>query len=136
MGFQAVDLALRFNAKVLWQDDGPDSCAIWCGTLNDAGYGRVRVKGRLRAAHRVAWELEHGRIPYGRIVRHKCGNPACVRIDHLVLGELYRKLTVAQVIEIRAAQGSLREVGMRYRISKSHCKDIKAGKKRTSDLVV
>lgn len=58
------------------------SCWIWEGNLNDLGYGRVKVCGRLRAAHRVAYELEVGPIPPGFAVWRLCDDPACVRPDH------------------------------------------------------
>lgn len=125
-----------FWRHVLWRDDGPDSCAIWCGKLNDSGYGQVRVQGRLRAAHRVAYELEVGRIPYGRTLRHLCGEPACVRADHLALGRPYRKLTQVQVREIRAALGSLGQIAKRYGVHRAHVYNIKCGRARTSDIVV
>lgn len=76
--------AARFWAKVL----KTPTCWLFQGNLNDLGYGRVRVKGRLRAAHRVAWELTHGPIPRGALICHvrpPCTDHACVRPDHLAL---------------------------------------------------
>jgi len=87
-------------------------------------YGQVRVAGRNRSAHRVAWELAFGPIPDGFDVLHKCDNPACCRPDHLYLGDDFdnvrdkhergrvnyqirkaqlasRRLTLEQVREIR-----------------------------------
>lgn len=58
-------------------------CLIWTGTKNEAGYGEIRVAGRMIKAHRYAYEREHGPIPEGAFIDHKCWNRACVNVDHL-----------------------------------------------------
>ena len=70
-----------------------EGCWIWTGGTNADGYGgfwlsktetsSVRRKWR---ASRLAWIWEHGPIPPGMFVCHKCDVPACVRPDHLFLG--------------------------------------------------
>jgi hypothetical protein len=96
----ARPLAERFWAQV--DKNGPvpahrpelGPCWVWTGSRNELGYGRIGVKRergdapawRLESAHRVSWELEHGEHPGGRLVRHECDNPPCVRPSHLVLG--------------------------------------------------
>jgi hypothetical protein len=47
------------------------------------GYGMLRVDGRLRYAHVVYWEHEHGAVPEGTELDHTCRNPACVNPAHL-----------------------------------------------------
>ena len=49
-------------------------------------YRTVRLRGRVMYAHRAAWELAHGPIPDGMIVRHMCGNKACANAEHLRIG--------------------------------------------------
>jgi len=52
------------------------------------GYGYFGMDGKLRRAHRVAWEIASGPIPPGAVVLHDCGNHGCVRPDHLRLGTM------------------------------------------------
>ena len=62
-------------------------CLVWTGHRSREGYGYVKVVGKSpRGAHRVAWELENGPVASGLVVRHKCDNPPCVKLDHLELG--------------------------------------------------
>jgi HNH endonuclease len=80
-------LADRFWSKVL-KSAGHDSCWLWTGHVNGkCGYGMIYDAdvGDKMLAHRVAWKLAFGSYPSG-VVRHTCGNPSCVRIDHLVEG--------------------------------------------------
>jgi len=58
-------------------------CWIWTAWKNSKGYGHINVGGKLRGAHRVAYELAHGPIPKGVEIDHKCHTRACVRPDHL-----------------------------------------------------
>jgi hypothetical protein len=63
-----------------------DDCVVWSGRLNQHGYGVQDVDGRSFYAHRLAWIAEHGAIPDGMVVMHKCDNPPCVNVTHLRLG--------------------------------------------------
>lgn len=85
----------------LTQPEPTTGCVLWLGSANEGGYGlffgaryvhspaggRVRLRGVVRA-HRTAWEREHGAIPEGMCVLHRCDTPACVNPAHLFLGTL------------------------------------------------
>ena len=64
---------------------GDPAHIIWAGATNSKGYGVLRVNGRSVAAHRYAWEREHGPIPDGMVIDHTCWEHSCVNVDHLRL---------------------------------------------------
>jgi hypothetical protein len=75
----------RFWSKV---EKGP-GCWLWKNAKDHFGYGRFQLGRRgdgLVKAHRLSWFLAFGEIPSGMWVLHQCDVPACVRPDHLKLG--------------------------------------------------
>ena len=59
-------------------------CKVFLGKLSD-GYGRIDIKNRAYAVHRVAWELKYGKIPDGKVLAHRCDVRSCCNPDHLFL---------------------------------------------------
>jgi hypothetical protein len=67
-----------------------DGCWLWTGYRNRDGYGSINLGSGANVmllTHRVSWTLAHGEIPTGQYVCHHCDTPACVRPDHLFLGD-------------------------------------------------
>lgn len=68
-----------------------DSCWLWTGDLNRAGYGRFIYGGKRWTAHRASYQVYIGDLPPVErgtkcCVLHRCDNPRCANPDHLFLG--------------------------------------------------
>jgi len=85
---QTLDLTVRFWSRVEpFNARRADACARWIGHRLPAGYGTLKDnQGATHYAHRVSWSLINGEIPEGKVIRHSCDNPSCVRPSHLELG--------------------------------------------------
>ncbi|MBN9687145.1 MULTISPECIES: HNH endonuclease signature motif containing protein [unclassified Corallococcus] len=81
-------MADRFWAKV--DRTNASGCWEWQGArLKSGGYGAFRIGDKTVRASRLAWELTHGPVPEGLIVRHlACDNPPCCNPAHLALGTM------------------------------------------------
>lgn len=126
-------------------DLGP--CWLWTGGLFTTGYGAVRWERRMRTAHSVAWELEHG--PATLFVLHECdvrpfirhlfeGTQADNMADAAAKGRIAHgeasaraRLTEADVRAIRKMRqaGSLqREIAAAFRVGRATIEDILVGR--------
>lgn len=81
-----MDAERKHTRMTFWDHvDRAGNCWLWTGAQS-RGYGTVRRGGKMKKAHRVAFEMAHGPIPDGAVVRHTCDTPLCVRPDHLLCG--------------------------------------------------
>jgi hypothetical protein len=142
-------LAERFWPKVDVRD--PDDCWLWLAARNNQGYGvigRGRAAEGVALAHRVSWQIAHGRPPTAQAhVSHTCDTPLCVNPRHLVEGTRtdnmrdmvtkgrnyhvthperlawgernnHAKLTEVDVREIRASAEGSVALGLRYGVNR------------------
>jgi hypothetical protein len=82
-----LSLEQRFHSK--YQPVPWTGCWIWTAATKEHGYGVIGVGARsdgVIRAHRLAYLLNKGEIPEGKVVMHKCNNPSCVNPDHLEVG--------------------------------------------------
>ena len=72
----------RFWSKVALPDE--NGCMLWQAAIDVGGYGRIRVAGSDRKAHRVALTLAAGQPPESNMdAAHACRNRHCVAPSHL-----------------------------------------------------
>ncbi len=118
------------------------------------GYPHVVRKGKGYNVHRYVWLAAGKEIPEGHVVRHKCDNRACIKLDHLetgthadnsndckIRGRLNTprgmsrsdtKLTDTQVLEIRSRQDITQyALAALYGVNQSTISRIKSGEKRS-----
>jgi len=78
-----IPAAVRFAAMAPTVPDPVTGCLIWTRGKSGGGYGVFWRGKRPVSAHRMAYELAHGRITDGMHIRHACDTPLCVNPDHL-----------------------------------------------------
>lgn len=76
---QPLDDRLMRHARF----DFDTGCIEWTACVDPDGYGRIKVDGQTRMAHRVAYEMFVGPIPEGLHLDHLCRNRKCINPHHL-----------------------------------------------------
>lgn len=116
-------------------------CHVWQGGRSGRyGWARPRDGHRAAFAHILAYVLEQGPVPEGRHLHHLCGNPLCVRVDHLAVKEsaehlsLHRstsgrisRLTAEEILDIQQGGMTLPQIMVKYGISKTHASRVRRG---------
>jgi hypothetical protein len=125
-------------------------CLEWVGYRTPAGYGRMGLAGKAVGTHRASWIANFGAVPDGLMVCHHCDNRACIEPTHLFVGtqkdnmadmaakERRRgvggtrgaahpsaKLTVEQVLAIRASTAAASELARQLGIRPRHVYQIR-----------
>ena len=125
-------------------------CWNWIGLLSGTGYGRFRKDRRHWSAHRFVSKILTGEDTDLEVC-HTCDNPKCCNPSHLFLGthgdnmrdcvskgrlnaaagenHTRSKLTWSDVLKIRKAKGTIREIGKRFGIFHTHIGAIRRGEK-------
>jgi hypothetical protein len=126
-----------------------DDCPKWPFARGKGGYGHIQHDGRVKDVHRLVCEMTHGPAPSpAHDAAHSCGKgregcfgAGCIswktkgenQADRIAHGthdqgerQYAAKLAVAQVLEIRASEGSEppRATAKRFGVSRATIRDI------------
>lgn len=109
MNFLDTRLPARFWDKCIPEPNS--GCWLWLGATMRNGYGELRVDGRNRPAHRVAYEALVAPVSARLSMDHLCRVRCCVNPQHLE--------PVTQRENIMRGEGP-EQAGARMR-NKTHC---------------
>ena len=81
MSKKTVTIKQKFMSKV----SKKNGCWIWIGSVSKKGYPQICIRGRMKPAHRIAYERMVGPTPKNSSVVRTCNTSLCVRPGHLAL---------------------------------------------------
>jgi hypothetical protein len=118
--------------KKVYKTNG--GCWLWAGSiLQPGGYGHFHVKRKGIGAHVYSFELHHGPVPEGHVVRHSCNSPSCVNPDHLSSGTQKQNIADA-VSQGRHCHGESHGNSVITDASALRIKELLAKGRRASDI--
>lgn len=112
-------------------------CWIWTRGKSSSGYGVATGGARKnKGAHRDYYEREHGAIPDGHFLDHKCRQHDCVHPNHTEAvpprinsrRSTNSRLTEETVLAILASSETNAQLGRQYAVSESTIRDIRTGR--------
>ena len=81
MGAKGLPLSGRLEKYSIPEPN--TGCLLWFGVTTKEGYGRLRVEGKYKYAHRLSYENSVGQIQDGLELDHLCRTRCCIEPNHL-----------------------------------------------------
>lgn len=150
------DIISRALSRSIKQENG---CILYRSEQLKHKYGLISIttngKRKPVPAHRALWMAINDKfdLPSHIVIRHKCDNTRCVNIEHLVMGShkdntrdcierghkakahklhtRQRKFTDEQIIEIRNCSDKIKDVAIKYNVSKGYVSKLRRGQAKT-----